>query len=415
MGVLTIRVPDVGEGIAEAELVEWAVAVGDQILEDDLIAAVMTDKATVEIPSSATGTVVWLGAEAGDTIAIGADLVRIEVDGDGDDASSAKEDAPKPPENVAKPSQTPGPTKPAKMRTTAGQPLSDNAKPLASPSVCLRAREAGLDLRLINGTGPAGTISHADIDAYLLAGRSRAVASGKAPNLSVTEIPVTGLRRMIAERMSLSWTRIPHITIVEEVDVTALESLRAHLNETRGQERPRLTMLPIIMAAMVRALGEQPDLNAHFDDEVGVVRQYGCVHIGIAAQTINGLVVPVVRHCEARTVWDMAAELTRVSDAAKSGEALREELSGSTVTITSLGAFGALVTTPIINRPEVAIVGVNRMAVRPRWTGSEFAPRTMMNLSSSFDHRVVDGWDAAVFVKRLKTLLESPALIFIED
>lgn len=291
----------------------------------------------------------------------------------------------------------------------------EGEKPLASPSVRLRAKNNGIDLRLVRATGPSGVISHDDLDDYYENGGAPLATRGKSANLTVNEEKVVGLRRKIAERMALAKSRIPHITIVEEIDVTALEDLRAQLNLERSKDKSKLTILPFLMGAMVKAVGEQPSLNAHFDDEADVVTRFGAIHIGIAAQTPNGLMVPVVRHCETLNLWQSADEVARLSEVAKSNTATREELSGSTITITSLGALGAIATTPIINHPEVAIVGVNRMAVRPMWNGNDFVPRKMMNLSSSFDHRVIDGWDAAVFVKRLKTLLETPAMIFVED
>ena len=279
----------------------------------------------------------------------------------------------------------------------------------------LRATEAGIDLRQVPGTGPAGRITHEDIDAFLARGpQTPTGAPGLARNTTVEDIKVVGLRRRIAEKMAVAKSRIPHITYVEEIDVTALEDLRAALNRQKRADQPKLTLLPFLMRAMVKAIAHQPNVNAIFDDEAGVVHQYGGVHIGIATQTPGGLMVPVVRHAEARDIWDSAAELARLSDAARTGTATREELSGSTITITSLGAMGGVVTTPVINHPEVAIVGVNKIMVRPVWDGTQFIPRKMMNLSSSFDHRVVDGWDAAVFIQRIKTLLETPALIFIE-
>jgi 2-oxoisovalerate dehydrogenase E2 component (dihydrolipoyl transacylase) len=282
--------------------------------------------------------------------------------------------------------------------------------------VRLRAQEAGIDLRQVPGTGPAGRITHEDIDAFLARGPQ--IAPTQAPglfrNTTVEDIKVVGLRRRIAEKMAVAKSRIPHITYVEEIDVTALEELRAALNKSKRAEQPKLTLLPFLMRAMVKAIADQPNVNAIFDDEAGVVHQYGGVHIGIATQTPGGLMVPVVHHAEARDIWDCAAEVGRLADAAKTGTATREELSGSTITITSLGAMGGVVTTPVINHPEVAIVGVNKIMVRPVWDGSQFIPRKMMNLSSSFDHRVVDGWDAAVFIQRIKTLLETPALIFVE-
>jgi 2-oxoisovalerate dehydrogenase E2 component (dihydrolipoyl transacylase) len=280
--------------------------------------------------------------------------------------------------------------------------------------VRLRAKEAGVDLRQVPGSGPAGRITHEDLDAFLARGRQPVVA-GLQRRTEVEEIKVVGLRRRIAEKMALANSRIPHITYVEEIDVTELENLRGKLNAEKRTDRPRLTILPFLMRAMVKAISEQPKLNAHFDDEAGVIRRHGGIHIGVAAQTDAGLMVPVVRHAEARDLWDCAAELTRLAEAAKAGTATREELTGSTITITSLGALGGLVSTPVINHPEVAIVGVNKIAVRPHWDGHAFEPRKMMNLSSSFDHRVIDGWDAAVFIQRLKALLETPSLIFLED
>jgi 2-oxoisovalerate dehydrogenase E2 component (dihydrolipoyl transacylase) len=295
-----------------------------------------------------------------------------------------------------------------------GAPRPEGEKPLASPAVRLRARDAGIDLRQVAGSGPAGRIGHEDIDAFIARGPQMARPAGLAENNAVEEIKIVGLRRKIAEKMALAKSRIPHITYVEEIDVTALEDLRAALNKEKRADRPKLTLLPFLMRAMVKAIAEQPGLNAHFDDEAGIVRRHGGVHIGIAAQTPTGLVVPVVKHAEARDLWGCAAEVNRLADAAKSGTATRDELSGSTITITSLGAMGGVATTPVINHPEVAIVGVNKMMIRPVWDGTSFIPRKMMNLSSSFDHRVVDGWDAAVFVQRIKALLETPALIFVD-
>jgi 2-oxoisovalerate dehydrogenase E2 component (dihydrolipoyl transacylase) len=285
---------------------------------------------------------------------------------------------------------------------------------VASPAVRLRAREAGIDLRRVPGTGPAGRITHEDLDAFLTQDAEVPAASIYQVRTAVQDVRVIGLRRRIAERMTLAHTRIPHITYVEEVDVTALEALRATLNARKRVEQLRLTLLPFLMRAIVRAVAEQPELNALYDDEAGAVHVHAGVHIGIATQTSSGLMVPVVRHAEALDLWGSAMALTRLAEAARGGTAAREELSGSTITITSLGAMGGLVSTPIINRPEVAIVGVNKIATRPVWDGAAFVPRKMMNLSSSFDHRVIDGWDAARFVQRIRALLETPALIFIE-
>ncbi len=426
-----IRLPDVGEGVAEAELVEWHVKVGDLVREDAILGAVMTDKATVEIPSPVEGKVLWLGAEVGDVVAVGSNLVRLDVAGEGEAAGAtgapvaepttapAPAAAPPPPQSAPAPAGTverTAPTKPAPPRTSTGAALRpEGEKPLAAPAVRLRAREAGIDLRQVAGTGPAGRITHEDIDAVFAKGPASARAPVRQARTAVEDIKVVGLRRRIAERMTLANARVPHITYVEEVDVTAVEDLRAALNRDKRQDQPKLSFLPFLMRAMVRAIEEQPNLNAHFDDEAGIIHQHAGVHIGIAAQTPTGLMVPVVRHAEALDLWGIGGELGRLAEAAKAGTATREELSGSTITITSLGAMGGIVTTPIINHPEVAIVGVNKMMVRPVWDGSTFIPRKMMNLSSSFDHRVIDGWDAAVFIQRIKALIETPAMMFIES
>jgi 2-oxoisovalerate dehydrogenase E2 component (dihydrolipoyl transacylase) len=288
-------------------------------------------------------------------------------------------------------------------------------RPVASPAVRLRAREAGIDLRQVPGTGPAGRITHEDLDAFAARDPRRPQSQTLQPKSAVEDVKVIGLRRRIAEQMAVAHARIPHITYVEEIDVTALEELRETLNRRKRKEQPRLTLLPFLMRAMVSAIAKQPRLNALFDDEAGVIHQHAGVHIGVAAQTPAGLLVPVVRHVESLDLWDCAAEVSRLAEVARSGTATREELSGSTITITSLGAMGGVVSTPIINHPEVAIVGVNKIMMRPIWEGSGFIPRKMMNLSSSFDHRVIDGWDAATFVQHIKSLLETPALIFVSD
>jgi 2-oxoisovalerate dehydrogenase E2 component (dihydrolipoyl transacylase) len=433
-----IRLPDVGEGVAEAELVEWHVKVGDLVREDAMLGAVMTDKATVEIPSPVEGEVVWLGAQVGDVLAVGSEIVRLKVAGSGTTSEAPERERSSPPDGTVELARKPAPAEASAPRTEAsapapprrsapdrrtGEPATgpigraprpEGERPLASPAVRLRAREAGIDLRQVPGTGPGGRVTHDDLDAFLARGPGEARTSLPPPRTSVEEIKIVGLRRRIAEKMALAHARIPHITYVEEIDVTSLEELRAALNARKRPEQPKLTLLPFLMRAMVRAVAEQPHLNALFDDEAGVLRQHAGVHIGVATQTPAGLMVPVVRHAEALDLWGCAAELARVADASRSAMASRDELTGSTITITSLGAMGGVVTTPLINHPEVAIVGVNKMMVRPVWDGSAFVPRKMMNLSSSFDHRVVDGWDAAVFVQRLKSLLETPALIFIE-
>ena len=433
-----IRLPDVGEGIAEAELVEWHVKVGDMVRADATLAAVMTDKATVEIPSPVDGEIIWLGAGIGDKVSVGSDLVRLKIPGERDAASAAEPHPRSVVSAAVKPAPTAMPraanseernTTPVMSPTRAARPAQPiqlpptpratarggAARPIASPAVRLRAREAGIDLRQVPGTGPAGRITHEDLDAFATPDPRKVRSKALQPKSAVEDVKVIGLRRRIAEQMAVAHARIPHITYVEEVDVTALEELRETLNQRKRKEQLRLTLLPFLMRAMVLAVAKQPRLNALFDDEAGVVRQHAGVHIGIATQTSGGLLVPVVRHVESLDLWDCAAEVARLSEAARTGAATREELSGSTITITSLGALGGVVSTPIINYPEVAIVGVNKIMMRPVWSGSNFIPRKMMNLSSSFDHRVIDGWDAATFVQYIKTLLETPALIFVND
>ena len=418
--------PVVGEGVAEAELVEWHVKPGDPVREDMILAAVMTDKATVEIPSPVNGTVLWLGAEIGDTVAVKAPLVRIEIAGEGTEAPATEEKpAAKAEEKPAPKTEAPAatPSQPAKVEAKTAAPAKNGVhvsserleKALASPAVRLRARESGVDLRQVTGTGPAGRITHDDLDQFLARGAQPvAVPAGLVRKTAIDEIKVTGLRRRIAEKMTLSTSRIPHITYVEEVDMTALEDLRTMMNRDRKPDQPKLTILPYLMRALVRAIADLPGVNSTFDDGAGIINRHHAVHIGIATQTPAGLTVPVVRHAEARGIWDCAVELNRLAEAARTGTATRDELTGSTITISSLGALGGIVTTPVINHPEVAIVGVNKLAVRPVWDGAQFVPRKIMNLSSSFDHRVIDGWDAATFVQRLKALLETPALIFVE-
>jgi 2-oxoisovalerate dehydrogenase E2 component (dihydrolipoyl transacylase) len=431
MSERVITLPDVGEGVAEAEIVELPVKVGDPVREGETLVSVMTDKATVEIPSPVEGRVSWIGPEIGQKVAVGSELLKLEVEGG---AATPNREVPtreKPvsaraaaPETPARPvvlpsgeearTKTPAP-RPALAPLPAPTATKPVDRPLAAPAVRAHARDAGVDLRLVPGSGPAGRIVHEDVDAYLAtAARGPVPAHGLTRNTAVEEIKIIGLRRRIAERTQETMRRIPHFSYIEEVDVTDLEALRADVNETRKSGRPRLTVLPFLMRAMVTALRDHPQLNARYDDGADTLYRYGGVHIGIAVQTPNGLMVPVVQHAEALTIWDCASEVARLSDAARSGATKREELTGSTITITSLGALGGLASTPVINAPEVAIVGVNKIAVRPVWRGSAFEPRKIMNLSSSFDHRIVDGWDAAQFIQTLRGLLEAPAKIFME-
>jgi 2-oxoisovalerate dehydrogenase E2 component (dihydrolipoyl transacylase) len=434
VGIRSIKMPDVGEGVAEAEIVEWAVKVGDLVREDQVVAAVMTDKATVDIPTPVAGSVLALGGAVGDVLAVGAELIRIDAPGMPDSllpaAPKSRPQQQEPPPPTAKPEPapraaaaeppprapepqkaTPGPHEP---QTGAPRPLGE--KPLAAPALRLKAREAGVDLRFVHGSGPAGRITHEDLDAYIVRPPEPSKRSGRAPtNTAVETIKVVGMRRRIAENMAESARRVAHFSYVEEVDVTALEELRAALNARATEERPKLTLLPFLILGIVKAVVEFPQINAHYDDENNVITRFGAVHVGVATQTPNGLMVPVVRHAESLGLHECAREMRRVSEAARHGGAAREELSGSTITLTSLGALGGIVSTPIINRPEVAIVGVNKIVVRPVWRDGGFVPRKVMNLSSSFDHRVVDGHDAATFIQRLRTLIEAPAMLFIEE
>ena len=433
MGIHIIKMPDIGEGIAEVELVAWHVKVGDEVAEDQILADVMTDKATVEIPSSAAGKVLALGGVVGEVLAVGAEIIRIEVAGAGNvragpaaaEAAAAPAKKPEPVAAAKAPAPLPKPVAAAIVPARRDEPASAVAtmrkpgdKPIASPAVRHRAFEAGIELQFVPGSGPAGRIMQADLDAYVARGVNAPSAGGidqrYAERNDEEAIPVIGLRRKIAQKMQESKRHIPHFTYVEEVDVTELETLRARLNATWGQERGRLTVLPFLVRAVVLAVRKFPQVNARYDDEADVVTRHGAVHLGMATQTGAGLMVPVVQHAEARDLWACAAEMGRLAEAARTGKATREELSGSTITITSLGALGGIVTTPVINHPEVAIVGINRIVERPMIRGGAVVARQMMNLSSSFDHRVVDGLHAAEFVQLLRGYLECPGTLFVE-
>ena len=436
-----IKVPDIGEGIAEVELVAWHVKVGDMIREDQGLADVMTDKAAVEVPSPVAGKVLSLGGEVGQMIAVGAELIRLDVEGAGNvkavaPAAPAREapavarapaPAPSPAlapvreERVAPEpavtAQTAPAAKAAPPRATPAPMRAPGDKPIASPAVRRRAWELGIELQFVHGSGPAGRIAHEDLDVYLA---SRGQPQQKHGSTAYAQrdgeeaIPVIGLRRKIAQKMQESKRRIPHFTYVEEVDVTELEALRAQMNAKFAAQRGKLTLLPFIARAVVLAVRDFPQMNARFDDDAGVVTRSGAVHLGIATQTEPGLLVPVLRHAETLDLWACAAEIAKLADAARSGKGTREQLSGSTITITSLGALGGIVSTPVINPPEVAIVGVNRLALRPMIRDGAVVARQMMNLSSSFDHRVVDGMHAAQFIQAIRGLLEAPAMLFVE-
>lgn len=466
-----IKVPDVGEGIAEVELVEWHVAVGDRVAEDQVLATVMTDKASVEIPSAVAGRVAALGGDVGQTLAVGSELMRIELAAGAPVPRTAAPRAaaaspglaaasPGPPASAATgsgrpataapaPAATPLPSRPAPSTPAApaGAPTTNGSqaagtpspstapagpdrpdRPIASPALRRRAWELGVDLAHVPGSGTGGRILQADLDAWLAvhppaeapppelrsALVARLEARPGAPREDRHQIRVIGLRRRIAMRMQDAKRRIPHFAYVEEIDVTELESLRRALNEQHAATRGKLTLLPLLVRAMVLALAEHPQINAHFDDEAGVITQHGAVHMGVATQTRNGLMVPVLRHAEARSLWDMATEIARLADAARDGRATRDELSGSTLTISSLGALGGIVSTPVINAPEVAIVAVNRIVAKPVVRHGSVVVRQTMNLSSSFDHRVVDGADGARFIQDVRRLLEMPALLFVD-
>ncbi len=505
-GSFVVKVPDVGEGVAEVEIVSWSVGVGDTVTRLQTVAEVMTDKATVEVPSPVDGVVSELGGAVGDVLLVGSPLIRLGLGGSPgrgaagkapaaerprravDTDATATDTTGEPTDTAGEPTDTAGESVDGPVSTdndrndssqptvalssphppgvevrphVTGAPISSDAprrpspapasssqgpatrpsrttdgRVLATPAVRRRARDNGVDLRRVAATGPAGRVTHEDLDTYLAAAAgSDFAAAGAAPGATVarvartgaTEKPVVGLRRRIARQMVASTSTIPHITYVDEVDMTALEELRATLNARidGGDSRTRLTLLPFLVRALTNALVDFPQFNAHLDDSASspgdgdgpdVLTVHEGVHVGIATQTDNGLIVPVLRHAEAHTVWSAASAIAELTDATRTGRAAPEDLSGSTITISSLGALGGIVSTPVINKPEVAIVGVNKMAVRPVWDGAAgaFMPRKMMNLSSSFDHRVIDGWDAANFVQALRAQLEQPALLFVD-
>jgi 2-oxoisovalerate dehydrogenase E2 component (dihydrolipoyl transacylase) len=381
MGIYRFRLPDIGEGVTEAELAAWHVKPGDSITEDQPLADVMTEKATVEIPSPVTGIVRALHGQVGDRIAIGSTFVELETE--------TRDTAP---------AQQPAPQPAAQQPPPAHEPPTES--PLAAPATRHRARELGLALETIPGTGPEGRITPADLEAH-------AAAQTSHPPAARTR-KIIGLRRKIAEKLTLATQRIPHFTYVEEFDMTELESLRASLNEERLPGQPKLTLLPFFIRALTCLLPEFPAINAHYDDATGILHEYDERHIGIATQTKDGLMVPVIRHAENLDLFACAGELARITQAAREGKARPEELSGSTITLTSLGALGGIAATPILNAPEVAILAPNKLAERPVIRKQAIAIRTMMNLSASFDHRIIDGHDAARFIHALKRLMESP-------
>lgn len=387
MARFAFRLPDIGEGISEAEIVAWHVAVGDRVDEDQPLADMMTDKATVAMESPVAGTVVELTGQPGDQVPIGATLAVIETDANVEEAAEPR-------------------------AAIAAEPLSparaSQKGPTASPAVRARGKALGVDLAQVQTAD--GRVRHSDLDAYLFSNGGQGYRPASAPRPD-EEIRVIGLRRHIAENMVASKRQIPHFSYVEEIDVTDLETMRADLNSDRG-ERPKLTLLPLLVVAICKAVAAYPMMNARYDDEAGVVTRHGAVHLGLATRTDAGLMVPVIRDAQDRNLWQLASEIGRLAEAARTGKARPEELSGSTLTVTSLGPLGGIATTPIINRPEVAIIGPNRIVERPVIRDGELIAAKLMNLSISCDHRVVDGWDAASFVHEVKRLLETPALLF---
>ncbi|KJZ37799.1 dihydrolipoamide acetyltransferase family protein [Pseudomonas fluorescens] len=423
MGTHVIKMPDIGEGIAEVELSVWHVKVGDLVVEDQVLADVMTDKAMVDIPSPVNGKVIALGGVPGEVMAVGSILISIEVEGAGNVKESAQpapvKEAPVAAPKVAAAVESKPVAAAAPRAAVCQGPMvarEADERPLASPAVRKHALDLGIQLRLVRGTGPAGRVLHEDLDAYLAQGQQpqSSAAAAYAQRNDEEQIPVIGMRRKIAQRMQDATQRAAHFSYVEEIDVTAVEELRAHLNEKHGATRGKLTLLPFLVRALVVALRDFPQINARYDDEAQVITRLGAVHVGVATQADIGLMVPVVRHAETRSLWDSAQEISRLATAARNGKASRDELSGSTITLTSLGALGGIVSTPVLNLPEVAIVGVNKIVERPMVVKGQIVIRKMMNLSSSFDHRVVDGMDAAQFIQAIRGLLEQPATLFVD-
>ena len=424
MAKFTFNLPDIGEGIAEAEIVAWHVKVGDTISEDQPIADMMTDKATVEMESPVSGVVTKVAGEEGNVIAIGSMLVEIETVSDVSDSSHAAPVTPAAPEEVATVAdevpQAPEPTAaPVVVKVLAETPklqvspaLERHTSITASPAVRARAKDLGVDLTDVKTSG--GHVRHSDLDAFLNYGSGQGY---RAPHSSTKRedeaIKVIGMRRRIADNMAASKRHIPHFTYVEEIDVTAIEAMRADLNANRGS-KPKLTLLPMLIVAICKTIPQFPMINARYDDEAGIVTRHGAVHLGMATQTDAGLMVPVIRNAQDRNIWQLATEIGRLADAARNGTAKSEELSGSTLTVTSLGPLGGIATTPVINRPEVAIIGPNKIIERPMFVGDSIEARKLMNLSISCDHRVVDGWDAASYVQALKKLIETPVLLFAD-
>ena len=420
MPKFTFNLPDIGEGIAEAEIVAWHVQVGDKVTEDQPLADMMTDKATVEMESPVSGIVTKIAGDAGDVIAIGAMLVEIELDSVVGNAAVSKTKEAEPKSAVVQ-DEDPLMPEPVAMTEAITSPVAPAAEPVvastsekitASPAVRQRAKDLGVDLVDVKAAG--GHIRHADLDAFLTYGSKLGYRPAQMKARRADEaVKVIGMRRRIADNMSASKRHIPHFTYVEEIDVTAVEAMRADLNANRGA-KPKLTLLPMLIVAICKTIPQFPMMNARFDDEAGVVTRHGAVHLGMATQTDAGLMVPVIRDAQDLNIWQLATEIARLANAARSSSVKSEELSGSTLTITSIGPLGGIATTPVINRPEVAIIGPNKIVERPMFVGDTIEARKLMNLSISCDHRVVDGWDAASYVQALKKLIETPVLLFAD-
>jgi len=405
------KLPDLGEGTVESEIGEWFIKVGEFVEEETIVGTMMTDKAAVELASPISGTVIKLAGEPGDIVAVGAALVVFETDGEaGAVAEEEVEDS------KSEPAPEPNPTE--KNEAVAIAPTADESRSrvITSPAIRRRAKEAGIDLSLVPGSGPGGRIQRKDFDNFLKS-QAMGIEAAKAatPSTDVKEIKVIGLRRIIAERMTKAKQEIPHFAYVEEIDITELEALRKHLNNRRDDPTKRLTLLPFLGLALIRALKEFPQCNSTYDKDRNMLLQHAAVHLGVATQTPDGLKVPVIKHAEIRDIDGLAAEIRRVTQAARDNRATKSELTGGTITITSLGKLGGIASTPVINMPEVGIIGVNRAVERPMVFNGQVAVRLMMNLSSSFDHRFVDGYDAAAMIQRIKEMLEHPATIFLAD
>lgn len=419
MSEYIFKLPDLAEGTTEAEIGEWNVGVGDEVAEDDVVCTMMTEKAAVEVSSPVSGTVKKIAGEPGDMVQVGTPLIIFETESEteaGADAEANVDAAGQPsPEAEAAGTPTGQAEEPPQRRRgpEAPQPARRKGKAITSPAIRRRAKEAGIDLTRVEGSGPRGRILREDFDRYLEEQTNGAPAGPPRRATGATEVKIIGLRRVIAERMSKSKREIPHFAYVEEIDVTELEALREHLNARKSDPAERLTLLPFIGLALIRTLRDFPQCNTTHDAERNVLLRHNPVHLGIATQTGDGLKVPVVRHAEARGLQDLATEIRRVTEAARDKSAKPDELKGSTITITSLGRLGGIVSTPVINQPEVAIIGVNRAVQRPVIVDGQVTARLMMNLSSSFDHRFVDGYDAAAMIQQMKEMLEHPATIFI--